>query len=164
MTPAVELLLARRVAHQLLSYDHDRASDSYGLEAAVALDLDPAIVFKTLLASTSSVSGQNEEHIVALVPVTHQLDLKALASAAKAKRVSMTDAAIAERVTGYVVGGISPFGQKKKHRTFVDKSAVEFGQINVSGGRRGLEIVVAPTDLIELLDAETHDLTSRPTS
>jgi Cys-tRNA(Pro)/Cys-tRNA(Cys) deacylase len=143
MTPAVTVLDRAGVPYQLLSYDHDPAAEAYGTEAAEALDLDPDLVFKTLIAATD-----DGRHVVGVVPVSGRLDLKALARAAGAKKAAMADGADAERLTGYVVGGISPLGQKKRLAVFVDASAREADVIWVSGGRRGLEIELAPDDLV----------------
>jgi Cys-tRNA(Pro)/Cys-tRNA(Cys) deacylase len=129
------------IAYTLHQYDHDPAAASYGAEAADALGVDPARVFKTLVATTS-------DHLVlGIVPVTATLDLKALASAVGAKRATMADAAVAERATGYVLGGISPLGQKRLLATVVDTSAERWPTMFCSGGRRGLEIEIAPSDL-----------------
>ena len=149
------MLEKARVDHEVHSYAHDPNVDSYGLEAAEALGLDPASVFKTLLAV---VDGS--ETVVAVVPVTHQLDLKALAKAAGGKKARMAEPADAERITGYVVGGISPLGQRKRLPTFIDGSADDHPLINVSGGKRGLEVRLAPGDLGRLLDARFASLTS----
>ncbi len=149
VTPAIKLLESRKIAHRTMSYDHDPAAASYGTEAAEALGIDASIVFKTLLASVDS------NLVVAVVPVTGMLDLKALARVAKAKKASMADPAVAERSTGYVVGGISPLGQRKQLATFIDESALALTEMYVSGGRRGLEIVLAPTDLVAVLNATT---------
>lgn len=136
------------VTYEVVEYDHDPGADSYAQEAAEALGIDPSEVFKTLL-----VRAPNGEHLVAVVPASSRLDLKAVAAAAGTKRATMADPADAERLTGYVVGGISPFGQKRKLRTFVDSSAGDADQIHVSGGRRGMELVVAPAALADVLDA-----------
>lgn len=153
MTPAIKLLERTGTEHRIVSYEHDPAADSYGLEAVDALGLDPAAVFKTLLAELDG-----RETVVAVVPVTARLDLKALARAAGAKKAAMAEPAAAERLTGYVVGGISPLGQKKRLRTFVDASAADLATMHVSGGRRGLEIELAPDALTDLLDASLHGL------
>ena len=126
------------------TYAHDPKHESYGLEAAEALGLAPATVFKTLVAD---VDGKLT---VAIVPVEHQLDLKALAKAVSGKKAQMADVKHAERTTGYVAGGISPLGQKKRLPTVLDESALEQPTIHVSGGRRGLEIELAPADLLAL--------------
>ena len=135
MTPAIDLLKKNRAEHRVHSYQHDPKSASYGLEAAEKLGLDPARVFKTLLAST-----ERNELVVAVVPVAGTLDLKALAQAAGAKKMEMADPAAAQRATGYLVGGISPLGQKKRLRTFIDVSARAHPTVYVSAGRRGLEV------------------------
>lgn len=158
MTPAVDQLVSLGIAHRLLSYDHDPGAASYGSEAAEALGIEPDTVFKTLLAT---ITGADRDRlVVALVPVTGTLDLKALARAAGGKKAVMTEPSVAERVTGYVVGGISPFGQKKPLDTFVDETIEILDVMRVSGGRRGLEIEVAPADLVTVLRAETAALAS----
>jgi len=146
-TPATVALEKAAVSFTQHHYSHDPAAPSYGLEAAEQLGLDPAAVFKTLLAE---VDGRL---VVAIVPVSGQLDLKALASAVGGKRGRMADPAVAERTTGYVVGGISPLGQKKRLPTVVDDSAMSLEAVYVSGGKRGLDLGLAPADLVRLLDA-----------
>jgi len=128
-------------------YEHDPAAASYGGEAAEVLGLDPARVLKTLLAS---VDGGL---VVAAVPVAGQLDLKALAAAVHGKKATMADPATAERATGYVVGGISPVGQKRLHPTVVDASVLDFDLVYVSGGRRGLDLGLSPGDLVRVTGA-----------
>lgn len=144
MTPALDLLKKHRAEHRVHSYEHDPKSASYGLEAAEKLGLDPQQVFKTLLASS-----EKGELLVAVVPVVGTLDLKALAHAAGVKKCEMADPAAAQRATGYLVGGISPLGQKKRLRTFIDESAQNFATIHVSAGRRGLEVELAAAVLAE---------------
>ena len=144
MTPALDLLKKVRAEHRVHSYEHDPKAASYGLEAAEKLGLEPAHVFKTLLASS-----EKGELLVAVVPVVGSLDLKALAHAAGVKKVEMADPAAAQRATGYLLGGISPLGQKKRLRTFIDKSAEGFSTTYVSAGRRGLEVELAPAVLAE---------------
>lgn len=156
VTPAIKLLQKRRIDHEVVGYDHDPAADSYGLEAVEALGLDPATVFKTLLADVSGSKGS--ETVVAVVPVERRLNLKSLARLAGAKRATMADPGMAERSTGYVVGGISPLGQRKRLRTFIDASAAGLDRLHVSAGRRGLEIALNPGDLADLLDAAFGDL------
>jgi Cys-tRNA(Pro)/Cys-tRNA(Cys) deacylase len=131
------------------AYDHDPAAKSYGLEAAEALGLAPEQVFKTLLVE---VDGKLT---VGVVPVGKQLDLKAIAAAAGGKKAVMADPAAAERTTGYVVGGISPIGQKRALPTVVDATATDYDTVYVSGGRRGLDIGLAPKDLITITNART---------
>jgi len=147
-TPATVALERAGVAFTVHAYDHDPRSASYGLEAADALGLDPGAVFKTLLAE---VDG---ELVVAVVPVSGQLDLKALASVLGGKRAAMADPAVAERTTGYVVGGISPIGQRRRLRTVVDESAAARPAVYVSGGRRGVDLGLDPADLVRVLDAQ----------
>lgn len=144
MTPATKVLDKSSIAYSLHRYEHDPQAESYGSEAADKLGLDPSQVFKTLLACTDS-----SELLVAVVPVNGQLDLKLLARAAQAKKASMADPAAAQRSTGYLLGGISPLGQKKALRTFIDNSAQNWSQVYVSAGRRGLEVALSPTDLAQ---------------
>jgi len=146
-TPATVALTRAGVAFTEHAYEHDPAAPSYGLEAAEVLGLDPARVFKTLLAS---VDGRL---VVAIVPVSGQLDLKAVAAAVGGKRAVMADPAAAERATGYVVGGISPVGQKRSHPTVLDESAQAFDTVYVSAGRRGLDLGIAPADLVRVTGA-----------
>ncbi len=128
-------------------YSHDPRHESYGLEAAEALGLVPGRVFKTLVAEVDGALA------VGVVPVTGQLDLKGLAAALKGKKAKMAEVAAAERATGYVAGGISPLGQKKRLPVVVDASALEFGTVFCSAGRRGLEVEIAPADLVRLTNA-----------
>ena len=146
-TPATVALTSAGVAFTVHSYEHDPAHPSYGEEAAEAMGVSPERVFKTLVAD---VDG---ELTVAVVPVAGSLDLKALAAAVGGKRAAMADPALAERTTGYVRGGISPLGQRKRLRTVLDASAKEHDTICVSTGRRGLEVELAPSDLTTLTDA-----------
>lgn len=152
-TPALVALAAAGVEHTARPYEHDPASTlGYGLEAANALGVEPERVFKTLMAV---VDG---ELTVGIVPVTCTLDLKALAAARGAKKAVMADVAVAERATGYVAGGISPLGQRQAHPTVIDESVELFDTVLVSGGRRGLDVELAPADLIRLTDATVADI------
>ncbi len=146
-TPATRAARQAKVPHTLHEYRHDPGADSYALEAASALGLDPARVFKTLVVDRDGTLT------VCVVPAGDQLDVRALG-----KRAAMADTARAEKVTGYVAGGISPLGQRKRLPTLVDDSALEHETIFVSAGRRGLEIELAPADLIALTGAETRPL------
>lgn len=152
-TPACVALDEAGVAYVLHPYDHDPDAESFGLEAADVLGVEPDVVFKTLMAELDS-----GELVVAIVPVSGRLGLKALARAAGAKKAAMADVAMAERSSGYVAGGISPFGQRTPRRTFVDETAEIMDVMYVSGGRRGLDLSLAPTDLIDLLEATTAPL------
>jgi Cys-tRNA(Pro)/Cys-tRNA(Cys) deacylase len=157
-TPATAALTRAGIEFTTHSYAHDPAASSYGLEAAEALGLDPATVFKTLLAD---VDGSL---VVGIVPVTGQLDLKALASAVGGKRATMADPAVVERVTGYVVGGISPIGQKRSLPTVLDASADRQPRVYVSGGRRGLDLGLAPDDLRRATGATSAPIARATTS
>lgn len=148
-TPATVALGKAGIEFSTHAYQHDPAAKSFGLEAAEALGLEPQQVFKTLLVE---VDGKLS---VGVVPVDKQLDLKAVASALSGKKAVMADPAAAERITGYVVGGISPIGQKRPLPTVVDTSATEYDKVYVSGGRRGLDLGLSPTDLIEVTSART---------
>ncbi|MHB0927870.1 MAG: Cys-tRNA(Pro) deacylase [Candidatus Nanopelagicales bacterium] len=152
-TPAVVALQAAGIAFTEHRYDHDPAAPSYGLEAAMALGLPAEQVFKTLLCG---IDGRAH---VAIVPVTTQLDLKAAAAAVGGKRAEMMPVDSAERMTGYIAGGISPFGQKRLLPTLIDETCELFDTIYVSGGRRGFDIGLAPADLIRVLSATVTDLT-----
>lgn len=141
-TPAIAALTRAKVAHTLHPYHHDPASTAFGDEVVTALGWDPRRVFKTLVAS---VDG---ELVVGIVPVSGQLDLKALAAAAGGKKAQMAKVADAQRSSGYVAGGISPLGQRRQLRTVIDSSAGDYESIMVSAGRRGLQVELAPGDLI----------------
>ncbi|MFE9447698.1 Cys-tRNA(Pro) deacylase [Streptomyces sp. NPDC006739] len=146
-TPATAALAAAGVSFTIHSYDHDPSHPSYGEEAAEAIGVAPERVFKTLVADVDGTLT------VAVVPVAGSLDLKALASAVGGKRAAMADPALAERTTGYVRGGISPLGQRKKLPTVLDASAGAHGTVCVSAGRRGLEVELSPEDLAKLTEA-----------
>lgn len=152
-TPATALLVKARVEHRLHSYEHD-AAVAYGPEAAEVLGLDPARVFKTLVAEVDGALT------VGVVPVAAMLDLKALAAAVGGKRAKMADVTAAERATGYVAGGISPLGQRKRLPTVVDASAQAFATMFCSAGRRGLEVELAPADLARLAGARFAPIAS----
>ncbi len=146
MTPGINLARQRKVAHQVHEYSHDPASESYGLEAAEKLGVAPERVFKTLV-----VSLDGRELAVGVVPVAQKLNMKLMARSLGAKKAAMAESAAVERSTGYVLGGVSPLGQKKRLRTVIDSSAQGQQTILVSAGRRGLEIELAPGDLCALV-------------
>lgn len=148
MTPGINAARKAAVPHTIHEYDHDPASESYGTEAAEKTGVDPARVFKTLV-----VAVDGAELVVGIVPVSALLSMKQIARAAGAKKAVMADPQAVQRSTGYVLGGVSPLGQKKRLRTFIDDSALNFETIYVSAGRRGLEIELAPRDLAGLTGA-----------
>ena len=152
-TPALVALAAAGVPHTAHVYEHDASSPvGYGLEAAQVLGIPPEQVYKTLMATVDGALT------VAVVPVTRMLDLKALAQAVGGKKAAMADRSAAERATGYVVGGISPLGQKSAHPTVVDETVWLFDTVFVSGGRRGLDVELAPDDLVRLTVATVADI------
>jgi Cys-tRNA(Pro)/Cys-tRNA(Cys) deacylase len=153
-TPATKLLTSAGVKFTEHEYSHDLNSTSFGLEAAEKLGVDPHRVFKTLIANVDEIFA------VAIVPVNQQVSLKSLSRTLGAKRAAMADPAHAARLTGYVVGGISPLGQKRLLTTVIDASAQDFETILVSGGRRGFDIELSPSDLAELLSAVFAEITS----
>lgn len=146
-TPATALLSKAKIAFTLHPYDHDPRAEAFGEEAAAALGVAPERIFKTLIASVDA------KLVCGVVPVAGRLDLKALAAAVGSKRAEMADPAAAARATGYVVGGISPLGQKSRLRVVIDSSAETFETVFVSAGRRGLQVEVAPADLVRLTGA-----------
>jgi Cys-tRNA(Pro)/Cys-tRNA(Cys) deacylase len=153
-TPATNLLTSKGVDFNVHEYSHDPNSTSFGLEAAEKLGVDPNRVFKTLIANVDEIFA------VAIVPVNQQVSLKSLARTLGAKRAVMAEPAQAARLTGYVVGGISPLGQKRLLSTVIDQSAKEFETILVSGGRRGFDVELSPQDLADLLSAVFAEIAS----
>ena len=153
-TPATTALARAGVAFTVRRYEHDPAAESFGLEAASALAVDPARVLKTLLVTGESGLA------VAVVPVDTRLDLKAMAAALGVKKVAMAEPSQAERATGYVVGGISPIGQKRSLTTVLDETALRHRTVLVSAGRRGMEIELTPTDLLAATGATAAALSS----
>jgi len=148
VTPAIDLLRRLGVVHTVTEYNHDPAHPSFGEEATEALGVEAESVFKTLMVTLDDGTSA-----VGVVPVAARLDLKAIAAAAGSKKAVMTEPAEAERRSGYVVGGISPFGQKRPAPTFVDEWATTLEMMHCSGGRRGLEISVAPSAFADVLGA-----------
>lgn len=153
-TPATALLAQQKVAHTLHPYEHDPRADGYGEEAAAALGIEPHRIFKTLIAT---VDGRP---VCAVVPVAARLDLKALAAAVGGKRAAMAEPAAAQRATGYVLGGISPLGQKTRLPVVVDASARDLPTVYVSAGRRGLQVELAPGELVRLIAASFAPIAS----
>ncbi|MEP7020803.1 MAG: Cys-tRNA(Pro) deacylase [Pseudonocardiales bacterium] len=151
-TPATALLTRAGVAFTLHPYPHDPRADGFGDEAAAALGVSPEQIFKTLIASVDGAL------VCAVVPVAGRLDLKALAAAVGGKRAELAEPAAAERATGYVVGGISPVGQKARLRVVLDSSARSFATVFVSAGKRGLQVELAPDDLVRHAPAELADI------
>lgn len=158
MTPAIRLLEDRQIPYDLLSYDAgalDPGQAGYGVAAAAALGLPPVAVFKTLMAE---IDGNDP--CIAVLPVAERLDGKALAAAGKGRRAALLTAQRSERLSGYVLGAISPLGQRRRLPTFIDRSALAWPRIYVSAGRRGLELGLAPEALVSLCDAVLVDLTA----
>lgn len=154
-TPATALLARLAIAHTLHPYTHDPRAQAYGEEAAAALGVPPERLFKTLIAA---VDGRLA---CAVVPVAARLDLKAFAAALGGKRAELAEPAAAARATGYVVGGISPLGQKQRLRVVVDESAAGFATVYVSAGRRGLQVELAPADLVRAAAATLAAVAAR---
>jgi Cys-tRNA(Pro)/Cys-tRNA(Cys) deacylase len=150
-TPAIVALQAAGVAFTVTEFHHEPGEGNFGLVAAAALGVQAERVFKTLLANLHTDHGV--EQVVGIVPVSGQLSLRDLAAALGGKRAEMCPVDLAQRVTGYVVGGISPFGQKRSLRTAIDETCVLFDTIFVSGGKRGLDLEIAPDALVAVLDA-----------
>ncbi|MBR9728479.1 Cys-tRNA(Pro) deacylase [Shewanella intestini] len=149
MTPAIIAAKRSKIAFTIHEYQHDTQAQSYGLEAAEKLGVNPQQVFKTLVVKTDT-----QQLVVAIVPVSSSLNLKRIAKAVGVKKVQMAEPAQVERTTGYVLGGVSPLGQKKRLTTVIDDSAEPFATMHVSAGRRGLEIELAPQDLATLTQAK----------
>lgn len=155
-TPAIAALVKAGVPHEILTFDHDRQQQSFGAEAVDALTaaagIEPGQIYKTLIIAVPDGLA------VAIVPATARLSLKAAAAALGVAKASMAEASVAERTTGYVVGAVSPFGQRKRLRTVIDSSALGWERVFCSAGRRGWEVAVAPKDLIRLTGAMTADI------
>lgn len=149
MTPAINVAKKNKVIHKIHEYSHDESSESYGLEAAEKMGVPAERVFKTLVVSLDS-----KELVVGVIPVVSMLSMKLIAKAAGGKRAAMADKADVERSTGFVLGGVSPLGQKKRLKTIIDSSAQNHSMIYVSAGRRGLEIELSPDDLTKLTRGE----------
>ena len=152
MTPACKILKSNKIEYSIHEYEHDQNAKSFGLEAAEKLGLEVHEVFKTLMVT------DDKTYFVAVLPVNHQLNLKKVASALGCKKLHMADPKDAERLTGYLVGGISPVGQKKRLKTVIDITAEPLNKMYVSGGKRGLDIGVNPKDLVKVLGASFADI------
>ena len=156
-TPATLALQKAGVAFQLHEYDYDPSATRIGMQAAEALGIEPARLLKTLMAKVLAAKA-GDAVVCVLAPSDREVNLKKLASAAGAKSAAMLGAAEAERLTGYHVGGISPFGQKKRVRVFIEQSALAFPRIVVNGGRRGLQVELTPDDLMRVLEAKAAEI------
>lgn len=158
-TPGIAALVKAGVRHEVLTFQHDRREQSFGAEAVKALTeaagIEPGQIFKTLIVAVPDGLA------VAIVPATARLSLKAAAAALGVAKASMAEAPVAERTTGYVVGAVSPFGQRRILPTVVDSSALAWDRVFCSAGRRGWEVAVAPQDLVRLTGAITWDLVAR---
>ena len=147
MTPGINVAKKAKITHKVHEYAHDSSSESYGLEASEKLGVPESRVFKTLV-----VSLDNKELAVGVIPVSSMLSMKLIAKAAGAKKAKMAEQSEVERSTGYVLGGVSPLGQKKRLKTIIDSSAKHHSTVYVSAGRRGLEIELSPNDLVKLVN------------
>lgn len=153
MTPGINAVSKAGISHSIHEYEHDPASAGYGNEAAEKLGVEPARIFKTLV-----VAVDGKTLAVAVVPVTGMLSMKLIAKAAGGKKASMADPTQVQRRTGYVLGGVSPLGQKNRLKTFIDASAESFDTVYISAGRRGLEIELSPADLAKLTGGQLAPL------
>ncbi|RTR36919.1 Cys-tRNA(Pro) deacylase [Shewanella canadensis] len=149
MTPAIDLLIKANIKHTIHEYQHEASAQAYGIEAATKLNLDTRLVFKTLVAKLDS-----GKLVVAIIPVEEKLNMKALAKVAGVKKAAMASSQEVERSTGYVLGGVSPLGQKRPLLTYIDTSAEQLDQLYVSGGKRGLDIELTPSALLKLTRAQ----------
>lgn len=156
MTPAIKSLEKAKVKFTIHQYSHDPAAESYGLEAAEKLGVAPAQVFKTLVVQLDA-----KDYAVAVLPVSEMLSMKLIAKAAGAKKAAMANKPDVERMSGYVLGGVSPLGQKKRLKTFIDSSAQTLASMFVSAGKRGLEVELKPADLQQQLQAGFAPLTAQ---
>jgi len=153
MTPAIQKLKQQKVSYEILQYQHEVNSAAYGLEVVEKLKLNAEQVFKTLVVITDS-----QQLVVALVPVSGKLNLKAIAKTLVVKKVKMAEVKQVENSTGYILGGVSPLGQKKALRTIIDNSAKDFKLVYISGGKRGLEVALNPNDLAKISQARFADI------
>lgn len=154
MTPAINFIEKAKIPYTLHEYTHDSSNTSYGLEAASKMNVDEKRVYKTIVVSLS-----NSKLAVGIIPVRSMLSMKLIAKSLKVKKATMADALDVERSTGYILGGVSPLGQKRRLQTILDSSAQEFSTIFVSAGQRGLELEINPHDLIKLSNGILHSIT-----
>lgn len=154
MTPAINILKKKKLSYKIHEYKHDPKCTDFGKEASKALNLNPHQVFKTLLVNQPG----SKDFFVAIIPVSSMLNLKSAAKALKLKKLELADPNDAQRVTGYLIGGISPIGQKKRLKTIIDESALDFETIFVSGGKRGLDLELSPKDLSIAVSGEFHGI------
>lgn len=155
MTPAIKILKKQKVEFEQRQYSTTDEASGYGMQAVEALGQNPQQVFKTLLAV---VDGDERKPVVTVIPVARQLDLKKVAGHFNARKAKMANPAVAERATGYIVGGISPVGQKQRLKVCLDSAANDFSTIFVSGGKRGLQLELKPADLIRVISATVADI------
>lgn len=155
MTPAIKALQQAKLTFKIHEYTHDPSAESYGMEAAEKLGVDENTVFKTLV-----VILDTKDYAVGVLPVSHMLSMKQIAKAAGAKKAAMANTVDVERITGYVLGGVSPLGQKKRLKTFIHSSAQSLNSLFVSAGRRGLEVELSPRDLLKSTNGQFTDLTA----
>jgi len=155
VTPATKLLESKNLRYQLHEYQSQRTQNSYGLDAADSLGISAERIFKTLLVT---LDGNTKQPIVGIVPAAHSLDLKKLAKHFNGRKASMADPQLAQRITGYVIGGISPLGQKQLLKTCIDESVLTLESVYVSAGKRGLQLELDPKDLIVACNADTADI------
>ena len=153
MTPGIQEAKKYKISYSIHEYSHDESSESYGLEAADKMGVSQNVVFKTLVLTLD-----NKELVVGIIPVSSKLSLKLIAKALGAKKAAMADKLTVERSTGYILGGVSPIGQKKRLKTIIDSSVNNYSTIYVSAGRRGLEIELSPVDLTKLTNGKIADI------
>jgi Cys-tRNA(Pro)/Cys-tRNA(Cys) deacylase len=153
MTPGINQVKKNKVSHKIHEYSHDESSESYGLEAADKMGVTQERIFKTLV-----VTLDNQNLVVGIIPVSSMLSMKLIAKAVGAKKATMADKLDVERSTGYVLGGVSPLGQKRRLSTIIHSSASNYSSIYVSAGRRGLEIELSPADLAKLTNGKFVDI------
>ena len=158
MTPCINMVKKAKITYKIHEYEHDSSAVSYGLEAAIKMKVDEKRVFKTLVVNLGGSSGSRKDLAVGIIPVSSQLNMKLMAKASGSKKANMAEVHDVERSTGYVLGGVSPLGQKKRLKTVIDGSAENHSTIFVSAGRRGLEIELKPDDLLHLTQGSFSEI------